>query len=69
MFSEDQNPAAIGIAVILAIGVEHRGCRNFLLVPGRSQLALGLCRGTLSILLLLWLMKHVVGGEKLRSTH
>lgn len=67
MFPEDQNPSAIGTAVILAVGVEHHGCRNFLLVLGMSHLALGLCH--VSILLLPWLMKNVVGGEKLHSPH
>jgi len=64
MFPEDQNPPSIGIAVILAVGVEHCGCRSFLLVLGRSPLVLGLFHGALSILPLPWLMKHVVGGRK-----
>lgn len=63
MFPVYQKPNAIGIAVIQAVGLKPWVGRNFLLVLGKSQLALGFCHAILSILPLPWLMKHVVGEK------
>lgn len=63
MFPVYQKPNAIGIAVIQAVGLKPWVGRNFVLVLGKSQLALGFCHAILSILPLPWLMKHVVGEK------
>lgn len=63
MFPVYQKPNAIGIAVIQAVGLKPWVGRNFLLVLGKSQLALEFCHAILSILPLPWLMKHVVGEK------